>query len=68
MKNVYTWNESVGFSSLYQENEKDIDELSEADCLIIPEDKSITDFIVNGNGYECLFDLGYGKVYEKVVT
>ena len=38
----------------------------EADCLIIPENKSIGDFVENIDSYVLLFDIGYGKIYEKV--
>lgn len=66
MKNVYSWNEGSGFFSLYQENEKSISNMLEADCLIIPENKSIGDFVENIDSYVLLFDIGYGKIYEKV--
>ena len=65
MKNVYSWNEGSGFFSLYQENEKSISNMLEADCLIISENKNIGDFVENIDSYVLLFDMGYGKIYEK---
>ena len=66
MKNVYSWNEGSGFFSFYLENERSISDMLEADCLIIPENRSIGDFVENVDGYVLLFDIGYGKIYEKV--
>ena len=37
----------------------------EADCLIISENKNIGDFVENIDSYVLLFDMGYGKIYEK---
>ena len=65
MKNVYTWNEENGFSSLYLENEKEIDSLTEADCLILPENKGLSDFGLKEEAFLFLGNNGYGDIYKN---
>ena len=65
MKNVYTWNEENGFSSLYLENEKEIDSLTEADCLILPQNKGLSDFGLTEEEFVFLGNNGYGDIYKN---
>lgn len=65
MKNVYTWNEEKGFFSLYLENEKEIGSVTEADCLILPEDRGLQDFGLTEEEFFFLGNNGYGDIYEN---
>ena len=66
MKNVYAWNGENGFFSLYQDNEKEIDTLKEANCLILPQDKGLKDFGLQEKEFQFLCNNGYGDVYKNI--
>lgn len=65
MKNVYTWNEENGFSALYLENEKEIEGLSDADCLILPGDKGLKDFGLSDEEFLFMENNIYGDIYQR---
>lgn len=66
MENIYTWNEKMGFYSLYEENEENISSLSEADCLILPQEMTLEKMGLPEKEYEFLLYNGYGNVYKKI--
>ena len=66
MENIYTWNEKMGFYSLYEENEENISSLSEADCLILPQKMTLKEMGLSEKEYEFLLYNGYGNIYKKI--
>ncbi len=66
MKNVCTWNMENGFFSQYGENEKEINDFMQADCLIIPKDKVVEEFGLKEEDFKFLQHNEYGNIYQKV--
>lgn len=66
MQEVYCKNTEGDIVSLQGENPNEIIILSDADCIVIPNEADLKSMEIEGEDYRYLADLGYGMVFIKM--